>query len=163
MFGPLLVCGVYYVTTGSITSEIVLFSFATGLLATNIVYVHSIADIEVDKLCEKKTLAVVLNSRTNQLIALSIFTLTPYILAFCASKLLGILLFVTLPMAIFLIYVLKDSTRYKILFRQLPRASWKHIIKCGNEYFYTRWLLSRNFMTLFVGIVCLYYLVEAIL
>lgn len=163
MFGPLLVCGVYYVTTGIITTEAVLFSFATGLLATNIVYVHSIVDVEVDKLCEKKTLAVILNSKSNQLIALSIFTLIPYILAFLASKILGILLLVTLPIAIFLVYVLKDSKRYKILFKQLPKTSWKYIIKCGNEYFYTRWLLSRNFMTLFVGIVCIYYLVEAIL
>ena len=163
MFGPLLVCGVYYVTTGMIDTLAILYSFATGLLATNIVYVHSMVDINIDNLCEKTTLAVLLKSKNNQMIALSIFTFVPYILVLCASLKLGLFLLLTLPIAFYLMIVLKDAKRHKILFRQLPKKSWKYIIKCGNDYFYTRWLLARNYMTIFVGIICLYYILEVVL
>ena len=163
MFGPLLVCGVCFVLTHEISSVAIITSLMTGLLATSIVYVHSIIDTEVDKLCEKTTLAVALKTKTNQLIALAIFIFTPYFLAFLISPILGLVLLTTLPFAIYLMNIVNDSKRHKILFRTLPKKAWKVILKYNNEYFYTRWLYTRNFMTLFVGIVCVYFIIKAII
>lgn len=162
MFGPLLVCGVYFASTGSISDSAILLSIATGLLTTNIVYVHSMIDIKIDNACEKKTLATILKTKYLQLTALSIFTLTPYIIVFQISKVLGFTLLLTLPIAIFLIITMCSNKRYKILFRALPQKSWKRIIKTENETFYTRWLLARNFMTLFVGIICIYCILRVL-
>lgn len=163
MFGPLLVCGMFFASTGIISKSSILLSLATGLLATNIVYVHSMVDTKIDTACEKQTLATILKTKQLQLIALSVFTFVPYVIGFIVSPILGFLLLITLPIAIFLIQTMKNNFRYKILFRFLPKKAWKYIIKTDNEFFYTRWLLARNFMTLFVGIICLYYLCEALL
>ena len=162
MFGPLLVCGVYFVSTGLFSYEAILLSIATGLLATNIVYVHSIIDTKVDYACEKQTLATILKTKPCQIFALCIFTFCPYIIGFIISKILGIVLLLTLPLAVFLVIIVTNNKRYKILFRQLPQRSWKHILKTENETFYTRWLLARNFMTVFVTIICIYYIIKGL-
>ena len=163
MFGPLLVLGIYYVSTGILSFHALILSIITGLLTTNIVYVHSMVDEKVDKLCEKKTLAIVLSSKINQLVVLSLFTFLPYLLAFRISIVLGCILLTTLPLAVYLVYSLKTPSRLKLLFIQLPKKSWRPIIKCGNDYFYTRWLLARNFMTAFVWIISLYYVMRIVL
>lgn len=162
MFGPLLVCGMFLVSTGYISKEALLLSIATGLLATNIVYVHSMIDSNIDKACDKQTLATILKTKPKQIFALSLFTFIPYIIGFMVSIKLGIALLLTLPIAIFLLITMKSDRRYKCLFRALPKNSWKYIIKTGNEVFYTRWLLSRNFMAIFVGIICIYYLLRSL-
>lgn len=162
MFGPLLVCGLYFVATENITSSAMLMSIATGLLATNIVYVHSIMDIKADEACEKLTLAGFLKKKPLQMLALCFFTFTPYVIAFITSKILGSILLITLPLAIYLIYVMNDKKRHKILFKFLPKSHWKCTIKADYDYFITRWLLARNFMTLFIGIICIFYIVKAV-
>ncbi len=160
MFGPLLVCGLFYVATETITTSALLMSAATGLLATNIVYVHSIMDTKADEACDKLTLAGILKTKSLQMIALCIFTFLPFVIAFITSKFLGTILLTTLPLAIYLVYVMSDKKRHKILFRFIPQKRWKCTLKADYDYFITRWLLARNFMTLFVGIICIFYILK---
>lgn len=163
MFGPLLVCGVYYVSTGSLTIQPVIVSIITGLLAANIVYVHSIADMDADTACGKVTLAHLLNNDYLRFFGVFLFTFLPYGLAFIISKTLGCILLLTLPAAVYLLYIMRDKARHKVLFVLMPKQFWKAIIKSGNEYFYTRWLLARDFMTLFTGILSVYFIIKALL
>ena len=163
MFGPLLGCGVYYVTTGTLDAAPVIVSIITGLLSANIVYVHSVVDMNADIACSKTTLAVLLQNDFLRFFALFLFTTIPYGLAFTISIQLGLILLITLPAAVYLLYVMRDTKRHKVLFKLIPRKIWKPAIKTGNEYFYSRWLLARDYMTLFVSIISLYYILKAVL
>ncbi len=163
MFGPLLVCGVYYVLTQNLTMTSVIVSLITGFLTANIVYVHSVVDIEADNACNKITLAVLLKNDYLRFLALFLFTMLPFGLAFIISVPLGIVLLITLPAAVYLLYVMSDKKRHRVLFKLIPRKMWKSAIKNGNEYFYSRWLLARDFMTLFVTILSAYFILKAVL
>jgi len=57
-FGLVAVCGTYYVQASKITIMVVWSSIPVGLLATNILVVNNLRDIETDKKAGKKTLAV---------------------------------------------------------------------------------------------------------
>ncbi len=162
MFGPILCSGVFFVTTGYISEQIIIVSIITGLLTTNIVYVHSIADLEADIACNKTTLAVLLKNDFLRFFALFIFTILPFGISFFISNTLGYLCLITLPVAVYLLFVMRDKKRHKILFKLLPKRLWKLAIKSGNEYFYTRWLLSRDYMTAFVSILSLFFIYKAI-
>ena len=164
MFGPLLGCGVYYVSTGGIlTSTAIILSIITGLLAANIVYVHSIIDMDADRVCKKTTLAILLKNDYLRFLALFLFTIIPYGLTFILSPTLGIIQLITLPAGIYLLYVMRDKKRHKFLFKLIPRQMWKTAIKTGNELFYSRWLIARDFMTLFVTVISIYYIIKAVL
>ena len=162
MFGPLLGCGVYYVSTGTLSALPVTVSTITGLLAANIVYVHSMVDIDADIACVKTTLAAALKNDYLRFLALFLFTIIPYGLAFVISPLLGTLLLTTLPAAVYLLFVMRDKKRHKMLFRLIPKKLWKSAVKTGNEYFYSRWLFARDFMTIFVSIMSLYFIIKAV-
>ena len=57
-FGPVAVGGTYYVQTLEITPTIVVAGFAPGLLATAILVVNNVRDIDEDRKAGKKTLVV---------------------------------------------------------------------------------------------------------
>jgi len=57
-FGPVAVGGTYYVQTLEITSIVITASLAPGLLATAILIVNNIRDIEEDRSANKRTLVV---------------------------------------------------------------------------------------------------------
>ena len=57
-FGPVAVGGTYYVQTLEITPTVLIAGCATGLLATAILQVNNIRDVEEDRQANKKTLVV---------------------------------------------------------------------------------------------------------
>ena len=57
-FGPVAVAGTYYVQALSVTSTEIIAGFAPGLLATAILLVNNIRDVEEDRAANKKTLIV---------------------------------------------------------------------------------------------------------
>jgi len=57
-FGPVALCGTYYVQTLELTREAVLAGFAPGLLSAAILTVNNLRDIESDRKAGKRTLAV---------------------------------------------------------------------------------------------------------
>ena len=57
-FGPVAVGGTYYVQTLEITPAVLVAGLATGLMATAILVVNNIRDIEEDRRCGKRTVVV---------------------------------------------------------------------------------------------------------
>ncbi|MBI2357764.1 MAG: 1,4-dihydroxy-2-naphthoate polyprenyltransferase [Deltaproteobacteria bacterium] len=57
-FGPVAVCGTYYVQAGFLTSEAILASISVGLLTTAILVVNDVRDIESDMRAGKRTLPI---------------------------------------------------------------------------------------------------------
>ncbi|MCY4158240.1 MAG: 1,4-dihydroxy-2-naphthoate polyprenyltransferase [Bacteroidetes bacterium] len=57
-FGPVAVGGTYYVQTLAITSNVIIAGLAPGLLATAILVVNNIRDVDEDRAANKKTLIV---------------------------------------------------------------------------------------------------------
>jgi 1,4-dihydroxy-2-naphthoate octaprenyltransferase len=57
-FGPVAVGGTYYIQTGIVPSSVVVAGLAPGLLATAILVVNNLRDIDSDRAAGKKSLAV---------------------------------------------------------------------------------------------------------
>jgi 1,4-dihydroxy-2-naphthoate octaprenyltransferase len=62
-FGPVAVCGTYYVQAGAVTPGVAAASVAPGLLITAILVVNNLRDIATDARAGKRTLAVRLGVR----------------------------------------------------------------------------------------------------
>jgi 1,4-dihydroxy-2-naphthoate octaprenyltransferase len=57
-FGLIAVCGTYYVQAGTVSPAAIWVAFPVGFLATAILVVNNLRDIETDRAAGKKTLAV---------------------------------------------------------------------------------------------------------
>ncbi len=66
-FGLVAVCGTYYVQAGTLSAAAVWASLPIGLLATAILVVNNLRDIETDRRAGKRTLAVRLGRRGAQI------------------------------------------------------------------------------------------------
>ena len=163
IFGPLAMTGVFYAACGVFDPLIVVLSVPIGLLVANILYVHSILDYEPDKKIGKRTLAVLLNNKRWMLVALFLILFIPY-----ATIVYGILrgfvspwywlLFLTLPMAISLFYLMMEFVRdpkkeFTPKFWMGPMGQWKRISESGIQWFMIRWYLSRNLISFFCLII----------
>ena len=62
-FGFVAVLGTYYVQTGTLQPEVILAAIPVGALATSILIVNNVRDIESDRAARKWTLAVILGRR----------------------------------------------------------------------------------------------------
>ncbi len=62
-FGLVAVCGTYYVQAGTVSNAAIWASIPVGLLATSILVVNNLRDIDTDRKVGKKTLAVRLGER----------------------------------------------------------------------------------------------------
>lgn len=162
MFGPLLMMGVYYAACGHFSWELLAPAISMGLLVTNVLYVHSVLDIEADQKAQKNTLAAVLKTNRNRLIAAWLIIFVPYILTAVVSlmgkaSLAYLLVFITLPWAIKLFTSLcefeKDpSSEVKFKGWYGPMKNWEHIVAGKLDWFMFRWYLARNLMTAFAAI-----------
>jgi 1,4-dihydroxy-2-naphthoate octaprenyltransferase len=163
MFGPLLMTGVYYASTGTLNPAIWAVSIPVGLLVANILFTHSIMDYEPDKRIGKMTLAVLLNNKRLMIAASALFIYLPYI---CIG--VGVLneylslsylaVFLTLPMAIGLFCLLirftgnrKESVRPR--FWMGPMENWERIQAARIDWFMIRWMLSRNLLSFFCLVI----------
>ncbi len=66
-FGPVAVCGTYYVQALQLPRQVVWLSVPIGLLITAIIVVNNLRDISTDAGSGKKTLAVILGARRTRL------------------------------------------------------------------------------------------------
>jgi len=165
MFGPLLMTGVYYAACGAFSWPVLLVSIPVGLLVTNIVYTHAIMDYEPDKAVGKMTFAGLLGKKKYMLYAtflilfLSFGSIVAGVLTRClpASYLL---VFLTLPMAISLFYLVKEfisnpQRPFSPRFWMGPMKGWEKFRKAGIEWFMIRWLLAQNLLSFFCLIIML--------
>ena len=170
MFGPLNMLGVQAALTGAPFSwQMLCMSVAIGCMVTNIVYVHSVMEVNADAELSKMTFARLLKNKAAMIIFIGFFALMPF-----AMLTLGIVMgwwsawylltLATLPMSIFLIH----STRlfaYGLPRNDTPRwwmgpmGEWDKYVKAGIDWFLFRWLLARNICTLFCLILIIVHLI----
>jgi 1,4-dihydroxy-2-naphthoate octaprenyltransferase len=170
MFGPLCMLGIQAAITGTIFSwEMLCMSIAIGCMVTNIVYVHSVMEVEADAELGKMTFARLLGRKSAMITFISIFAIIPF-----AILGMGIALgwwspwylftLITLPMSIYLIH----STR--LFAYGLPRndtphwwmgpmGDWESYKKAGMDWFLYRWLLARNICTFFCLVLIIVHLI----
>lgn len=166
MFGPLNMLGVQAALTGTPFSwQMLCMSVGIGCMVTNIVYVHSMMEVNADAELGKMTFARLLKNKAVMIIFIGFFALMPF-----AMLALGIamgwwsawylLTLATLPMSVYLIH----STR--LFAFGLPRndtphwwmgpmGDWEDYKKAGIDWFLYRWLLARNICTFFCLILML--------
>lgn len=166
MFGPLNMLGVQAALTGTPFSwQMLCMSVGIGCMVTNIVYVHSVMEVNADAELGKMTFARLLKNKAVIIIFIGFFALMPF-----AMLALGIamgwwsawylLTLATLPMSVYLIH----STR--LFAYGLPRndtphwwmgpmGDWDKYKTAGIDWFLYRWLLARNICTFFCLILML--------
>lgn len=165
IFGPLLMCGVYYASCGKMDAGIVLISIPVGLLVTNILFTHSFIDMPSDTESHKMTFARVLGSQKACLVCSFILNLLPFALVgagVCAGHLhpAYLAVFLALPRALWLCASLVRFTRRKPGEKDVPdmppawlgpmmKDQWAGIREGGLDWFLMRWLCARNILSLF--------------
>lgn len=169
MFGPLLMLGVQAALTGNPFSwQMLCMSIAIGCMVTNIVYVHSVMEVNADAELDKMTFARLLKSKRLMIIFIGLFAIMPFIILGLGIALSWwspwyLLTLATLPMSIFLIH----STR--LFAYGLPRndtphwwmgpmGEWEKYKQAGIDWFLYRWLLARNICTFFCLILMMVHI-----
>ena len=170
MFGPLLMLGVQSAMTGIPFSwEMLCMSIGIGCMVTNIVYVHSVMEVNADAELGKMTFARLLKSKILMIVFIGFFALMPF-----AMLALGIVMgwwspwylltLITLPMSVYLIH----STR--LFAYGLPRedtphwwmgpmGEWEKYKAAGIDWFLYRWLLARNICTFFCLVLIIVHII----
>ena len=181
MFGPLLMLGVQAALTGTPFSwQMLCMSVGIGCMVTNIVYVHSVMEVNADAELGKMTFARLLfeakkrkgdeaRGKRLMIVFIGLFAIIPFVMLGLGIG-LGwwspwyLLTLVTLPMSIYLIH----STR--LFAYGLPRndtphwwmgpmGNWEGYKKAGIDWFLYRWLLARNICTFFCLILMIVHIV----
>jgi len=103
-FGPVAVCGTYYVQALQLSNLAMLMSIPVGLLITAILVVNNLRDIETDQQTGKRTMAVILGingSRSEYIILLSIAYLIPMVMIYTEMvSIYALLVLLSLPIAL---------------------------------------------------------------
>lgn len=162
MFGPLLMLGMQAAVCGRLFSlPMASMSIAVGLLVTNILYVHSVMEVQADGELGKMTLARLLyqQDRKRELRFVSLFAFMPYLLI-GLGIVLGwwsvwmLLTLLTLPMSVYLRRSLdrfvhglptNDSPRWWMG----PMTEFNLFKEAKMDWFLIRWLLARNIVMYF--------------
>lgn len=164
IFGPLVVIGIYISACGEFAWKAVFIGAAIGLLVTNIIYTHSMLDLDADRSVGKMTLAGRIKSKERRLTASYLMTLLPYLI-FISGTLSGrlsawyLLVLVSLPLAAALMksmrafYFAPDQPVTRSAWYG-PMQMWRMITESKLEWFMVRWYLSRNLVMAF-SLLCI--------
>jgi len=113
-FGLIAVCGTYYVQAGTVSLAALWASIPIGLLATAILVVNNLRDIDTDRLAGKKTLAVrfgVAGARVEYVLLLALSYAVPLLMWLGGLAPLWVFLaWLSLPLSIPLIRLLYTKT-----------------------------------------------------
>ncbi len=169
IFGPLSVTGVYLAASGSFSVPVLMVGVAVGLLTINILYTHSMIDLDADLAAEKLTLAGLIRKPSGMMAAHVVFNFGGYVciaIVVAAGMLspLFLLSFIALPWSIELFRSLRaffKDPHSKVVRKPWtgPMGNWDAICKMGLDWFLYRWLLARNTLALF----CILCMVAAVI
>jgi len=108
-FGPVAVCGTYFLQTKTLNAQIILFSISIGFLITAIMVVNNYRDIKTDTAAGKKTLAVLLGTTLTRVEYL-ILILCPYLILIAMKLVANVSSWLLLPLLsiLFWLPLLKD-------------------------------------------------------
>lgn len=167
IFGPLLMEGVYWAASGVPDWRVLSISLPLGLLVANILYTHSMIDLEGDAASDKLTLAGLLKSPGAKLAMSWLLNFLPY-LCVVAAAILGWLhpaylaVVLMLPRSIWLFWSLIKFTQGADFSHELERPrkflgnmgkDWEGVRKAGLDWFLIRWLTARNIVSGFCLII----------
>ena len=171
MFGPLNMLGVQAALTGAPFSwQMLCMSVGIGCMVTNIVYVHSVMEVNADAELGKMTFARLLKNKAAMVIFIGFFAMMPFVMLG-----LGIAMgwwsawylftLATLPMSIYLIHstrlfaygLPRNDTPY---WWMGPMGEWDKYKAAGIDWFLYRWLLARNICTFFCLILMIVHLIQ---
>lgn len=169
MFGPLLMIGMAMAASNHVSKDVILISIAVGLLVINIGFVHSVLDLRTDTLSARKSFAVILQNKKAMLVALALFSLSPFVLIIggVITHILHRATLITLlliPLAIQLIYSTYCFLYEKHITLQ-PKwwmglmGDWKKYQAANMDWFLYRWLVARNLVTFFCLILIVIYII----
>jgi 1,4-dihydroxy-2-naphthoate octaprenyltransferase len=103
-FGPVAVCGTYYVQSLNLAGVVVLWAIPPGLLIAAILVVNNLRDRDTDRETGKHTLAVIIGPRWTRieyaLLVLAAYAFPPLMLAGGGSSGWILLPLVTLPIGV---------------------------------------------------------------
>ena len=171
MFGPLNMLGVQAALTGAPFSwQMLCMSVGIGCMVTNIVYVHSVMEVNADAELGKMTFARLLRSKAAMVIFIGLFAMMPFVMLGLGIA-LGwwsawyLLTLATLPMSIYLIHstrlfaygLPRNDTPY---WWMGPMGEWDKYKAAGIDWFLYRWLLARNICTFFCLILMIVHLIQ---
>ncbi len=161
IFGPLLMMGVYWAASGVLDWRMLSISIPIGLLVVNILYTHSMIDLEGDAASDKTTLAGLFKSDGAKLTISWLVNFLPYLCVVVAVVMgwlhpayLAVLL--VLPRSIWLFWSLIQFCRQADFSQELehPRKflgnmgkDWEGVRKAGLDWFLIRWLTARNIVS----------------
>ncbi len=159
LFGPTVMTGVSYATCGRFDFGALILSIPLGILAANILYVHSIMDFEPDMRAGKRTLVALVGSAKNAIRVCGLFLFVGYASIVCgvffgALNPWTLLVFVSAPLAFELyrdmkLYVEQPEKKLERKIWHGPMECWDMICKAKIDWFMFRWYLSRNLMSAF--------------
>ena len=167
IFGPLLMEGVYWAAAGVPDWRVLSISLPIGLLVVNILYTHSMIDLEGDAASDKLTLAGLLKSHGAKLAMSWLLNFLPY-LCVVAAAILGWLhpaylaVVLMLPRSIWLFWSLIKISQGADFSHELERPrkflgnmgkDWEGVRKAGLDWFLIRWLTARNIVSGFCLII----------
>lgn len=113
-FGVVGVCGTYYVQALALHPAVVAASFPVGALATGVLVVNNVRDLETDRRAGKRTLAVRLGRRAGRIeygaLLLSAYALLPALWIWGGTSAGVLLALLTLPWALSLIRTVATRT-----------------------------------------------------
>ena len=181
MFGPLLMLGVQAALTGTLFSwPMLCMSVAIGCMVTNIVYVHSVMEVNADAELGKMTFARLLfeakkrkgeeaKGKRRMIVYIGVFAMMPFVLLGLGIALdwwspWYLLTLSTFPMSLFLIHSTRlfayglprnDSPRWWMG----PMGEWDKYVAAGIDWFLFRWLLARNICTFFCLVLMIVHIV----
>ncbi|MCO5222845.1 MAG: 1,4-dihydroxy-2-naphthoate octaprenyltransferase [Thermomicrobiales bacterium] len=131
VMGPGMVCGAYYVLTGTVTWTTLLVSIPAGALSAATLHANNMRDIEHDRAAGKRTLATILgrDGSTAEYIAWIVFAYLAFLLAIVLDFqlwpiALGIL---TLPNALRLVGLARTGSGADALNRLLRKTAGLHL------------------------------------
>lgn len=164
IFGPLVVVGIYIAACGVFDWKAVYVGAAMGLLVTNVIYTHSMLDLDADRSVGKLTLAGLIKSKKRRLVLSYLMTLLPYVLIVLGA-LFGqlsawyLLAFLSLPLATALMktmhaFCLSPGGPVRRRLWYGPMQRWQLITEYKLEWFMLRWYLARNLVMAF-SLLCI--------
>lgn len=177
IFGPLLMCGVYYSACGKMDAGIAAISIPVGLLVLNILFTHSFIDMDGDAASNKMTFARLLGSKKACLVASFLINLLPFaaiVAAVCLGKLSAwyLLVLLDLPRALWLCDSLIKFTKRQPGVPDVPEKplpwlggmskDWNAVRAAGIDWFLMRWFCARNILSGFCLLLIVAKLIQLI-
>lgn len=154
LFGPTTMLGVAYSACGRFDAATAAISVPMGVLVANILYAHSILDLEPDLRAGKKTFAALLGTKSRAVAFCGVLIASIYlsIVVATASEILPpstLIVFATLPLAAayfraMRLYAVDPERKIERRWFYGPMEYWDVYLQKNVDWFMIRWYLSRN-------------------